>query len=78
MKRPSSPDAITFVDPFYLTWKAREYDFPARFIELAGGIKNYIPYYVVEKVVDTSSYASLIVDTRGIIYNINNKKVVKA
>jgi len=40
------------IDPFYLTWKAREFDFDTRFIELAGEINNYMPYYVVEKVVD--------------------------
>jgi UDP-N-acetyl-D-glucosamine dehydrogenase len=37
------------IDPFYLTWKAREYDFSARFIELAGEINTGMPYYVVEK-----------------------------
>ena len=40
------------IDPFYLTWKAREYDLTTRFIELAGEINTSIPYYVVEKVVD--------------------------
>jgi UDP-N-acetyl-D-glucosamine dehydrogenase len=39
------------IDPFYLTWKAREYDFSTRFIELAGEINTSMPYYVVEKVV---------------------------
>ncbi len=39
------------IDPFYLTWKAREFDFHTRFIELAGEINTYMPYYVVEKVV---------------------------
>lgn len=38
------------IDPFYLTWKAREYDFHTRFIELAGEINTQIPYYIVEKV----------------------------
>lgn len=38
------------IDPFYLTWKAREYDFHTRFIELAGEINTFMPYYVVEKV----------------------------
>lgn len=38
------------IDPFYLTWKAREYDFHTKFIELAGETNNYMPYYVVEKV----------------------------
>jgi UDP-N-acetyl-D-glucosamine dehydrogenase len=40
------------IDPFYLTWKAREYDFSTRFIELAGEINTAMPYYVVEKVVE--------------------------
>ncbi len=38
------------IDPFYLTWKAREFDFSTRFIELAGEINTSMPYYVVEKV----------------------------
>lgn len=40
------------IDPFYLTWKAREYDFSTRFIELAGEINTYMPHYVVQKVVE--------------------------
>ena len=39
------------IDPFYLSWKAREYDFRTRFIELAGEINTSMPYYVVEKIV---------------------------
>ena len=35
------------VDPFYLTWKSREYDIPTRFIELAGEINISMPRYVV-------------------------------
>ncbi|NLI81652.1 MAG: nucleotide sugar dehydrogenase [Deltaproteobacteria bacterium] len=38
------------IDPFYLTWKAREYDFHTRFIELAGDINTSMPDYVVLKV----------------------------
>jgi UDP-N-acetyl-D-glucosamine dehydrogenase len=37
------------IDPFYLTWKAREYEISTRFIELAGEINTHMPYYVVEK-----------------------------
>lgn len=37
------------IDPFYLTWKAREYDINTKFIELAGEINTYMPYYVIEK-----------------------------
>ncbi|GJQ64609.1 MAG: UDP-N-acetyl-D-glucosamine 6-dehydrogenase [Melioribacteraceae bacterium] len=36
------------IDPFYLTWKAREYDVNTKFIELAGEINTIQPYYVVE------------------------------
>ncbi len=38
------------VDPFYLSWKAREYDFATRFIELAGEINTAMPYHVVDAV----------------------------
>jgi len=37
------------IDPFYLTWKAREYDINTKFIELAGEINTYQPYYVVDR-----------------------------
>ena len=37
------------IDPFYLAWKAREYDFSTRFIELAGEINLRMPYFVVGK-----------------------------
>lgn len=40
------------IDPFYLTWKAREYDMPTRFIELAGEINSSMPYYVVQKLTE--------------------------
>jgi UDP-N-acetyl-D-glucosamine dehydrogenase len=40
------------VDPFYLSWKAREYDFSTRFIELAGEINTSMPYHVVEAVAE--------------------------
>ena len=38
------------VDPFYLAWKAREYDTPTEFIELAGEVNQRMPYFCVEKV----------------------------
>jgi len=38
------------IDPFYLTWKAREYDMPTKFIELAGEINTHMPRYVVNRV----------------------------
>ena len=39
------------IDPFYLTWKAREFDIATRFIELAGEINRAMPRHVVDKVV---------------------------
>jgi UDP-N-acetyl-D-glucosamine dehydrogenase len=47
------------IDPFYLSWKAREYDFSTRFIELAGEVNTNMPYEVVARVADHLS-------TRGI------------
>ena len=38
------------VDPFYLSWKAKEWDFHTRFIELAGEINTNMPYHVLESV----------------------------
>ena len=43
------------IDPFYLTWKARHYDFSTRFIELAGEVNTGMPYWVVERVVEALS-----------------------
>ena len=40
------------IDPFYLTWKAREFDLSTRFIELAGEINTNMPRYVVSRVSD--------------------------
>jgi UDP-N-acetyl-D-glucosamine dehydrogenase len=38
------------VDPFYLTWKAREYDMSTEFIELAGKVNTNMPYFCLEKI----------------------------
>jgi len=40
------------IDPFYLSWKAREYDFATRFIQLAGEINVSMPYYVIERTIE--------------------------
>lgn len=40
------------IDPFYLSWKAREYDFHTEFIELSGKINEDMPYYVVHRLMD--------------------------
>jgi UDP-N-acetyl-D-glucosamine dehydrogenase len=38
------------VDPFYLSWKAREFDFATRFIELAGEVNTAMPYHVTDAI----------------------------
>jgi UDP-N-acetyl-D-glucosamine dehydrogenase len=38
------------VDPFYLTWRAREFDFATEFIELAGKVNTHMPYFCLEKI----------------------------
>jgi UDP-N-acetyl-D-glucosamine dehydrogenase len=43
------------IDPYYLTWKARQYDFSTRFIELAGEINSNMPWYVVHRTVEAMS-----------------------
>jgi UDP-N-acetyl-D-glucosamine dehydrogenase len=40
------------IDPFYLTWKARELEFHTRFIELAGEVNTQMPYYVVQRTME--------------------------
>jgi UDP-N-acetyl-D-glucosamine dehydrogenase len=40
------------IDPYYLSWKARQYDVTARFIELAGELNTSMPYYVIGKVAE--------------------------
>ena len=41
------------IDPFYLTWKAKEFGLTTKFIELAGEINANMPSWVVSKVADT-------------------------
>lgn len=64
------------IDPFYLTWKAREYDIATRFIELAGEINSRMPYRVVNKLaelIDTKVRKNLS-DARILILGIAYKK----
>jgi len=43
------------IDPFYLAWKAKEFDFNTRFIELAGQVNIGMPYFVVENIIEGMS-----------------------
>src|SRR3954466_8501455 len=40
------------IDPFYLSWKAKQFDFRTKFIELAGEVNIAMPYYVIDKTVE--------------------------
>ncbi|MCS7243423.1 MAG: nucleotide sugar dehydrogenase [Candidatus Calescibacterium sp.] len=40
------------IDPFYLTWKAKEYDVNTKFIELAGEINTQMPYFIIQKLIE--------------------------
>src|SRR6202166_4162837 len=43
------------IDPFYLSWKAKQFDFHTRFIELAGQVNLAMPYFVVDNIVEAMS-----------------------
>jgi UDP-N-acetyl-D-glucosamine dehydrogenase len=43
------------IDPFYLSWKAKQFDFHTRFIELAGEVNLAMPYFVVENLIEALS-----------------------
>jgi len=65
------------IDPFYLTWKAREYGVHTRFIELAGEINHAMPEWVVRKTIDALNQRSKAVrGSRILILGIAYKKNV--
>lgn len=65
------------IDPFYLTWKAREYDFPTRFIELAGEINATMPDHVVTMIAEAlNSRGQCLRDARILIIGVAYKKDV--
>jgi UDP-N-acetyl-D-glucosamine dehydrogenase len=40
------------IDPFYLSWKAKQFDFRTRFIELAGEVNEAMPYFVIDRAIE--------------------------
>lgn len=63
------------IDPFYLTWKAREYDFHTRFIELAGEINVEVSYYVINKVIRAlNAHNKSLKDARVLVLGVAYKK----
>src|SRR5438093_9312679 len=65
------------IDPFYLSWKARQNGFECRFIELAGQVNSSMPDYVVERVADTLNNARKPINGSRIhLYGVAYKKDV--
>lgn len=65
------------IDPFYLTWKAREYGITTRFIELAGEINHAMPAYVVQKLADALNMrGKALKGSRVLVLGVSYKKDV--
>lgn len=65
------------IDPFYLTWKAREYGMHTRFIELAGEVNTSMPGYVVGKVIEgLNTNGKALKGSKVLILGISYKKNV--
>jgi UDP-N-acetyl-D-glucosamine dehydrogenase len=63
------------IDPFYLTWKAKEFDFQTKFIELAGEINLSMPYFIVNMVQDAlSSRNKTVSNSRVLLLGMAYKK----
>jgi UDP-N-acetyl-D-glucosamine dehydrogenase len=66
------------IDPFYLTWKAREYGLHTRFIELAGEINSDMPHWVVGKLADAlNRRGKAVMGSRVLVLGIAYKKDVE-
>ena len=62
-------------DPIYLSWKARTHGFEARLIELAAEINSYMPYYVVDKIVEAlNNQKKALKDSKILIVGVTYKK----
>ncbi|TCK07121.1 nucleotide sugar dehydrogenase [Marinobacterium mangrovicola] len=65
------------VDPFYLTWKAREYGLHTRFIELSGEVNRGMPEYVLGKLMDgLNNFGKALKNSRVLVLGIAYKKNV--
>jgi UDP-N-acetyl-D-glucosamine dehydrogenase len=63
------------IDPFYLAWKARQYDSHTEFIELAGKINEQMPYWVVERVAEAlNDHAKPVKGTTVLVLGVAYKK----
>jgi UDP-N-acetyl-D-glucosamine dehydrogenase len=66
------------IDPFYLTWKSREYELPTRFVELAGEINSGMPKYVLGKLAEAldSQFGKALSRSRILVVGLAYKKNV--
>jgi UDP-N-acetyl-D-glucosamine dehydrogenase len=63
------------VDPFYLSWKAKEFDFSTRFIELAGEINVAMPYHIVEFITEAlNARSKALKGSKVLILGVSYKK----
>jgi len=63
------------IDPFYLSWKAKEFDFHTRFIELAGQINDNMPYFVVDNIIEAmNQQGKALHGSRVLILGLSYKK----
>jgi UDP-N-acetyl-D-glucosamine dehydrogenase len=63
------------IDPFYLTWKARQYGMPTRFIELAGEINTSMPHYVVDRTIEAlNEYRKSLKGSKVLVLGLAYKK----
>lgn len=63
------------IDPFYLTWKAREYEINTKFIELAGEINTFQPYYVLQRTMEVlNDYGKALKGCKALILGAAYKK----
>jgi UDP-N-acetyl-D-glucosamine dehydrogenase len=65
------------VDPFYLAWRAREFDMQTEFIELAGEVNQGMPYYCVERIARAlNGQAKAIRGSRIVVFGVSYKSGV--
>jgi UDP-N-acetyl-D-glucosamine dehydrogenase len=63
------------IDPFYLSWKAREFDFRTRFIELAGEVNEAMPYFVLEQISEALNlHAKALKDSKVLVLGLAYKR----
>jgi UDP-N-acetyl-D-glucosamine dehydrogenase len=62
------------VDPFYLAWRAREFDMQTEFIELAGEVNQAMPYYCVERITRAlNGHAKAVRGSRIVVFGVSYK-----